>query len=60
MNINHIGREGNKTADWLATSNLTLNTFDFYVMETPLKELQNIIFNDISDTYIPRYVRLDL
>jgi hypothetical protein len=39
---------------------LTLNVFYFYVMDTPPRELQNILFDDISGAYMPQNVRLDL
>ncbi|KEH24196.1 hypothetical protein MTR_7g105720 [Medicago truncatula] len=55
-----VKREGNRAADWLANFNLTLNAFDFHVMETPPRELQNILFDDKSDACVPRNVRLDL
>ena len=49
VQINHTWREGNRAADWLANFSLTLNAFDFHVIETPPRELQNIIFDDRSD-----------
>jgi len=49
VQINHTWRECNRAADWLANFSLTLNAFDFHVMETPPRELQNILFDDSSE-----------
>jgi len=58
--INHTWSESNRVVDWLANFNLTLNAFNFNVMKTPPRELQNILFDDKSDTCMPRNVCLDL
>jgi ribonuclease HI len=44
VQINHIWREGNKSADWLANFSPSIDSFDLHVIETPLTELQCLIF----------------
>jgi len=60
MQINNTWREGNRAADWLINFSLTLNVFDFHVMETPLRKLQNILFDNRSGACMPQNVRLNL
>jgi len=48
MQINHTWREGSRAANWLSNFSLTLNSFDL-----PSSELQNILFDDISDSCMP-------
>jgi len=58
VQINHIWREGNRSADWLANFSLSLDSFDLHVIETPPRELRCLLFDDISGACMPRNVRL--
>jgi hypothetical protein len=58
IQFKHIQRKGNKSAEWLANQSFTHNSFDVMMPETSLRELQSIIFNDISRTCIPKIVRI--
>jgi hypothetical protein len=58
VQINHTLREGNKCADWLASYNLTKDSFGSIVLEVPPRELQSILFDDISGAYMSKNVRL--
>ncbi|MCH82364.1 ribonuclease H protein, partial [Trifolium medium] len=44
VHINHIWHEGNRSADWLTNSSLTLNSFDLKVLESPPRDLQRLFF----------------
>jgi len=58
VQINHTWREGNGSADWLAKFSLSLDSFDLHVIETPPRELQCLLFYDISHAFMPRIVHL--
>ncbi|CAJ2669285.1 unnamed protein product [Trifolium pratense] len=58
VQFNHTWREGNRSADWLANFSLTLNSFDLHVLESPPRELQSLIFDDVSGACMPRSVRI--
>lgn len=58
MQINHTFREGNRCADWLAAYSLTQDYLVSIVLEAPPRELQSILFEDISRVCMPRNVRL--
>jgi len=58
VQINHIWREGNRSADWLTNFSLSLDSFDLHVIETPPRELRCLLFDDISGACMPRNVRL--
>jgi ribonuclease HI len=58
VQINHTWREGNKSADWLANFSFNFNSFDLHVMETLARELQSLLFYDISGACMPRNIRL--
>jgi hypothetical protein len=46
--LSHTWREGNRSADWLANFSYSLDSFDINVLETPPRELQCMLFHDIS------------
>jgi hypothetical protein len=56
VQINHTLREGNRCADWLASYSLTKDSFVSIVLEVPPRELQSILFDDISGAYMPKNV----
>ncbi|WJX23235.1 hypothetical protein P8452_12461 [Trifolium repens] len=58
VQINHTLREGNRCADWLASYSLTKDSFVSIVVEVPPRELQSILFDDISGACMPRNVHL--
>ncbi|XP_045799725.1 uncharacterized protein LOC123893927 [Trifolium pratense] len=58
IQFKHTRRKGNKSADWLRNHSFTHNSFDLMMLETPPRELQSIIFDDIYGTYMPRIVRI--
>ncbi|PNX74306.1 hypothetical protein L195_g030223 [Trifolium pratense] len=58
VQITHIWREENKSADWLANFSLTLDSFDLHIFETPPRELRSLIFDDISDACMPQNICL--
>jgi hypothetical protein len=37
--FNHTWRKGNRSADWLANFNFSLDSFNTYIMETPRREV---------------------
>jgi len=51
-------REGNRSANWLAAYNLTQDSFMPIVLEVPSRELESILFEDISRVCMPGNVRL--
>ncbi|KAK2430165.1 hypothetical protein QL285_028533 [Trifolium repens] len=55
--INYIWCEGNRSADWLVNVSFNLNYFDLHIMETFLESSKSF-FNDISNAYMPRNIRL--
>ncbi|GAU24368.1 hypothetical protein TSUD_390770 [Trifolium subterraneum] len=58
VRINHNWREGNRSADWLATSSTTVDHLNLVILETAPSELQQILFDDISRACMLRNVRL--
>ncbi|WJX23886.1 hypothetical protein P8452_13068 [Trifolium repens] len=56
--LSHTWREGNRSADWLANFSYSLDSFDIHVLETPPRELQSMLFDDISGACMPRNVRV--
>jgi hypothetical protein len=44
--------EGNKSADWLANFSYSLDSFDIHDLETPPRELQSMLFDDICGDWI--------
>jgi ribonuclease HI len=58
--FNHIWREGNRSADWLANFNFSLNFFNTYVMETPHRQVSSFLFDDIFGACIPKNIRVSL
>jgi len=58
VQLNHIWREGNMSADWLANLSISTDHFNFIVLESPPSEVQKILFDDLSGAYMPRNVRL--
>jgi hypothetical protein len=54
----HMWREGNKNADWLANHSLMHESFDFITLETSPIDLQSILCADISKASMPRTVRV--
>jgi len=53
VEIHHTWREGNRSANWLANFSLTMNSWDFVVLETPHSELNSLIFDDIYGVCMP-------
>jgi ribonuclease HI len=60
VHLSHTWREGNRSADWLANFSYTLSSFDVHFLESPPRELQSLLFDDISGACMPRNVRLTL
>jgi hypothetical protein len=58
VQFNHTWREGNRSADWLANFSLTLNSLDLHVLGSPPRELQRLMFDDVSSACMPRSVRV--
>jgi len=59
VEIHYSWREaGNRSVGWLANFSLTMDSWDFVVLETPLSELNSLLFNDISGACMSRNVRL--
>jgi len=58
VQINHIWRKGNKSADWLASFSIYVNHLNLIILETPPTEFQKLMFDDISGACIRRNVRL--
>ena len=58
VKITHTWREGNRSADWLANFSISIDFLDFRILETPPSQLQSLLFDDISETCMPRSVRL--
>jgi hypothetical protein len=54
----HTRRERNRSADWLANHSFTHNSFDVVMLETSPRELQSILFDNISGVCMPRIVRI--
>ncbi|KAK2373093.1 translation factor GUF1 protein, chloroplastic [Trifolium repens] len=48
VQFNHTRREGNRPAYWLANFSLTLNSLDLHVLGSPPRELQRLMFDDVS------------
>ncbi|GAU10638.1 hypothetical protein TSUD_421140, partial [Trifolium subterraneum] len=60
ITFKHTWREGNRCADWLANFSLSQSSFDVRNLETPPRELQSLIFDDISGACMPRNVNVIL
>jgi hypothetical protein len=60
VQINHTWREGNRSADWLANFNFSLDSFNIHVMETPPNEISRLFFDDFIGACMPRNIRLTL
>jgi len=58
IQVHQTFREGNRNADWLANFSLTMNSWNFILLETPSSELNSLLFDDIYGTCMPRNVRL--
>jgi ribonuclease HI len=58
VQFNHTWREGNRSADWLANFSLTLNSLDLHVLGSPPRELQRLMFDDVSGACMPQSVRV--
>ncbi|GAU33771.1 hypothetical protein TSUD_393330 [Trifolium subterraneum] len=58
IQFKHTWREGNRNTDWLANHSLVHSSFDVISLETPPRELQSILFDDISGACMPRNVEL--
>ncbi|CAJ2667736.1 unnamed protein product [Trifolium pratense] len=56
----HTWREGNRCADWLASFSLNQSSYDVRILEDPPRELQQILFDDVSGACMPRSVRVVL
>ncbi|MCH80855.1 ribonuclease H protein, partial [Trifolium medium] len=56
IQFKHMRREGNRCAYWLANYSFTHNSFDVMMLETPPRELQSILFDDIYGTCMLRIV----
>ncbi|CAJ2649539.1 unnamed protein product [Trifolium pratense] len=56
----HTCREGNRCADWLASFSLNQSSYDVRILEDPPRELQQILFDDVSGACMPRSVRVVL
>ncbi|CAJ2657953.1 unnamed protein product [Trifolium pratense] len=54
----HTWREGNRCADWLASFSLNQSSYDVRILEDPPRELQQILFDDVSGACMPRSVRV--
>ncbi|CAJ2630361.1 unnamed protein product [Trifolium pratense] len=50
----HTWREGNRCADWLASFSLNQSSYDVRILEDPPRELQQILFDDVSGACMPR------
>ncbi|PNX87060.1 hypothetical protein L195_g043145 [Trifolium pratense] len=58
IQFKHTRREGNLSGDWLVNHSFTHNPFDVMMLETPPRELQSILFDDISGVCMSRIVRI--
>ncbi|GAU35182.1 hypothetical protein TSUD_319920 [Trifolium subterraneum] len=58
IQFKHTWREGNRSADWLANHSLVHSSFDVISLETPPRELQSVLFDDIFGACMPRNVCL--
>jgi len=58
VKITHTWCEGNKNADWLANFSILTDFLDFHILENFPGELQNLLFNGISGTCMPKNVCL--
>ncbi|MCI38965.1 hypothetical protein A2U01_0060194, partial [Trifolium medium] len=58
IQFKHMWWEDNRSADWLANHSLVQSSFDVISLETPPRELQNILFDDIFGACMPRNVCL--
>ncbi|GAU36844.1 hypothetical protein TSUD_213680 [Trifolium subterraneum] len=56
----HTWREGNRCADWLASFSLNQSSYDVRILENPPRELQHLLFDDITGACMPRSVRVIL
>jgi ribonuclease HI len=56
VHFNHIWREGNRSADWLANFSFSLDSFNTHVMETPPSEISSLLFDDFSEACMPRNI----
>jgi hypothetical protein len=56
VQFNHTWREGNRSDDWLVNFSLTLNSLDLHVLGSPPRELQMLMFDDVSSACMPRSV----
>jgi hypothetical protein len=44
IQFNYTWREENRSVNWLVNFSLTLNSFDLYVLGSPPRELQKLMF----------------
>lgn len=58
MKINHNWREGNISVDWLANISITKDHLNLLVLETPHRELQRLMSDDVSGACMLRNVSL--
>ncbi|PNY13092.1 nucleic acid binding protein [Trifolium pratense] len=58
IQFKHTRRKGNRSADWLPNHSFTHNSFDLMMLETPPRELQSILFDDIYGACMPGIMRI--
>jgi len=58
VQLNHTLRERNGSVDWLANLSISMDHFNFIVLESPPSEVQKIIFDDLSGACMSRSVQL--
>jgi hypothetical protein len=58
VHLSHTWREGNRSVDWLANFSYSLSSFRVHFIESPPRELQRLLFDDISGACMPRNVRV--
>ena len=56
IQVHHTLREGSRSADWLGNFSLTMDSWNFTILETPPSELNSLLFDDISGACMPRNV----
>ena len=58
IQVHHTLREGNISADWLANFSLTMNSWNFILLETSPSELNRLLFDDIFGACMPKNIHL--
>ncbi|PNX80630.1 receptor-like kinase [Trifolium pratense] len=60
VHLSHTWREEKRSADWLANFSYSLSFFNVHFLESPPRELQSLLFDNVSEACMPRNIHLIL